>query len=920
MEEDTLEQLVRRAQGSDLEAYGHLVRRFRQTALVGAARLLGDQHLAEDAVQEAFVDAFAQLDTLRQPAAFPGWFKRIVHGRCHRLVRGKHLPTVDLDRAGPIADSTQDQGRAFEERQVRAMLLAAVGDLPTDQRTIVTLFYFRELPQKEIAALLDIPVTTANNRLHDSRKRLRKELTTMIDAKSTTSFVHLHIYSEYSFDGGSRVSDLVEAAATAGMEALALTDRNNLCGAIKHYKACQAAGLKPILGCELQIAQEDSAYPLVLLVKNKTGFSNLLKLVSQSHTNSSGATIPSINLAQLEQRTEGLVCLSGGTRSLISVLLAETRFADALQAATALRALFADNFFLEIQRDDNGASPFEADLLKLHRRLRLPLIATCPPALPATPGEASLASPHKLENLFADLPAAVIATATIAAQCQLELEFGRSLLPEFPVPTQHNNADAYLSHLAHAGLAKRYDPSDKNAAERLSYELSVVAKLGFAPYFLIFWDCVRFACQAAIPVGPGRGSAVGCLLNYTLGITAIDPLANSLLFERFLNPERSNPPDIDLDVSPSGRERIIEYLFEKYGQTHTSQVVAFGALGPKDALREVGRFLEMDEDQIDPVLKLIPDWGLSLDRAVEQVPPLAQVAVGGGPEARLITWARQLEGKVRHLSVHAAAVLIAPSELTDYVPLHRMAGTNHLLTQFDGPTCEELGLLKMDIIALKELDQIAAAVALIRKKAPRFDLAQVTWDDSATLALFARGETTGVFQFESPPMGEYLTRLNPTSLEDLTALYALYRFGGSERIPSLIDRKHGREAIEYTHDLLKPILAETYGIIVYQEQIQRICHDLAGISLGRADGLRKAMARGLANMTEQYKKEFIAGAKHNEICQDVVQKIWDDMKLFSATCFNKAHAHSYTCIAFQCAYLKAHYPNEFHQAFTIENG
>ena len=373
-------------------------------------------------------------------------------------------------------------------------------------------------------------------------------------------------------------------------------------------------------------------------------------------------------------------------------------------------------------------------------------------------------------------------------------------------------------------------------------------------------------------------------------------------------------------MSPSGRERIIEYLFEKYGQTHTSQVVAFGALGPKDALREVGRFLEMDEDQIDPVLKLIPDWGLSLDRAVEQVPPLAQVAVGGGPEARLITWARQLEGKVRHLSVHAAAVLIAPSELTDYVPLHRMAGTNHLLTQFDGPTCEELGLLKMDIIALKELDQIAAAVALIRKKAPRFDLAQVTWDDSATLALFARGETTGVFQFESPPMGEYLTRLNPTSLEDLTALYALYRFGGSERIPSLIDRKHGREAIEYTHDLLKPILAETYGIIVYQEQIQRICHDLAGISLGRADGLRKAMARGLANMTEQYKKEFIAGAKHNEICQDVVQKIWDDMKLFSATCFNKAHAHSYTCIAFQCAYLKAHYPNEFHQAFTIENG
>ena len=764
-------------------------------------------------------------------------------------------------------------------------------------------------------------------------------------------FVHLHGHSEYSLlDGGCRIGDMAALAAELEMPALAVTDHGNLFGAVEHYRACREAGIKPIVGCEVYVAVgsrhdrkaakglNHASHHLVLLARNSTGYRNLVKLVSKAYLEGF-YYFPRIDRDLLAEHCEGLICLSGCVSGEIPHLLQN----DSLDAAEGSARWFADHFgedfYLEIQRHGIEAeAKVNEGLLELHRKLGVPLVATndfhflraddhdAHDALICIqtgktvdddnrlcyPDGLFMKSPAQMQELFSDLPEALEKTVEIADKCDLELKFGKSHMPDFPIPEGYENSGDYLTRLSREGLQRRYGEPGPDLEKRLDYELDLLNKEGFAGYFLIVWDIVKFARKSGISVGPGRGSASGSLVSYCLEITDTDPIRFGLLFERFLNPERIEPPDIDIDFADTGRDKVVRYIVEKYGEQNVSQVITFGTMGAKAVVRDVGRVLGMPFGEVDGIAKMIPnELKITLDSAIERVPELQQLAEAPGEEGRLIEYSRKLEGMARHASVHACAVIIAPSELTDYVPLYRAPKDGTVTTQFDGETCMSVGLLKMDILGLKELSLMDEAVRLIRLHEPGFDLAAIPWDDQATFDLFSRGDTIGVFQFESAGMREHLVQLKPDKIEDVIAMNALYRPGPIQRIPDFIARKQGEQAVDYDHPLLEPILEETYGIITYQEQVQRIARDMAGFTLGQADGIRKAMGKKLAEVMEQYRHDFLEGAQANGVQPRVAGKVWEDVKEFSGYGFNKSHSACYSEVAYKNAYLKAHYPREY---------
>ncbi len=770
---------------------------------------------------------------------------------------------------------------------------------------------------------------------------------------ASAEFVHLHGHSEYSLlDGGCAIDAMAAGAAEAGMPALAVTDHGNLFGAIAHHRACTDAGIRPIFGCEVYVAigsRHDrtgarglahGSNHLILLAKDAAGWQNLIQLVSKGYTEGFYYN-PRVDKQLLRQHGEGLVCMSACVSGEVAHLIQEEGVDQAEAAAREYMEIFGDDYYLEIQRHGIEAEAKVNDgLLHLHRKLGVPLVATndfhflraddhaAHDALVCIQTGKSLSdsdrmcypsglymkSPGEMQELFADLPGAIENTLAIAEKCRVELDLdsGRSLMPGFPIPSEFESSGEYLRHLAQDGLERRYPEVVPEVQQRLDYEMEVITKEGFSSYFLIVWDFVHHARESGVTVGPGRGSAAGCLVSYCLGITDTDPIRHKLLFERFLNPERIEPPDIDIDFADTGRDKVVRYVVEKYGEENVSQVITFGTMGAKAVVRDVGRVLGMPFGEVDRIAKLIPgELKITLDEAIKREPELKQMAETEGEPGQLIEYSRKLEGLARHASVHACAVIIAPSRLTDYVPLYRAPKDGTVTTQFDGDTCKDVGLLKMDILGLKELSLMDEAVRLIRQREPGFDLYSIPWDDEPTFDLFSRGETVGVFQFESPGMRDYLRQLKPDSIEDVIAMNALYRPGPMQRIPAYVARRQGAEAVDYDHPILKPILRETYGIITYQEQVQRICRDLSGFTLGQADGIRKAMGQKRPEVMEKYRQDFAEGAADRGVDPKTAEKIWSDIEVFSGYGFNKSHSASYSEVAYRNAYLKAHYPREY---------
>ena len=778
---------------------------------------------------------------------------------------------------------------------------------------------------------------------------------------ASADFVHLHGHSEYSLlDGGCRVGEMAELAAEQGMPALALTDHGNLFGVIEHYKTCQDAGIKPIIGCEVYVAIDSrhlrqaarglthASNHLILLAKDTTGYRNLTKLVSKGYLEGYYYN-PRIDKELLREHAEGLICMSACIGGEIPHLIQREGLAAAETVAREFMDIFGDDYYLEIQRHDiDPEAKVNDGLLKLHHKLGVPLVATNDfHFLRATDHDAHdaliciqtgktvdeknrlcypaglyMKSPEEMQTLFADLPDALERTLEIADKCNVELEFGKTYMPNFPIPAGYASSDDYLTQLAQEGLERRYGTVDPAVQERLDYELSVITSQDFSGYFLIVWDLINYARKQDISVGPGRGSAAGCLASYCLGITNVDPIKYDLIFERFLNPERIEPPDIDIDFDDTRRDEVLRYVVDKYGKDNVSQVITFGTMGAKAVVRDVGRVLGMSLGEVDRIAKLVPtELKITLDKAIERVPELQQIAQAPGNEGKLVEYARKLEGTARHASVHACAVIIAPGELTDYVPLYRSPKDGRITTQFVGETCMDIGLLKMDILGLKELSLVDEAVRLIQLKEPDFDLETLPWDDRATFDLFGRGETIGVFQFESAGMREYLIKLKPDTIEDIIAMNALYRPGPMDNIPTFIARKRGEEPVSYDHPKLESILEPTYGIMVYQEQVMRIAQELAGFTLGQADILRKAMGKKKPEEMAKVKKDFVGGCVAHEVEKTLANKLFGEIEIFAGYAFNKSHAVCYAEGAYKNAYLKANYPQEYMAAsLTIERG
>ena len=776
---------------------------------------------------------------------------------------------------------------------------------------------------------------------------------------ASADFVHLHGHSEYSLlDGACRIGEMAEVAAEQGMPALAITDHGNLFGVIEHYRACQDAGIKPIIGCEVYVAIDSrhsrqaarglthASNHLVLLAKDATGYRNLTKLVSKGYLEGYYYN-PRIDKELLREHAEGLICMSACIGGEIPHLIQREGLAAAEKVAREFMDLFGDDYYLEIQRHDiDPEAKVNDGLLKLHRKLGVPLVATNDfHFLRATDHDAHdaliciqtnktvdeknrlcypdglyMKSPAEMQTLFADLPDALERTLEIADKCNVELEFGKTYMPDFPIPSGYASSDDYLTQLAREGLERRYGTVDPAVQERLDYELSIITSQDFSGYFLIVWDLVNHARNQGISVGPGRGSAAGCLASYCLGITNIDPIKYDLIFERFLNPERIEPPDIDIDFDDTRRDEVLRYVVDKYGKDNVSQVITFGTLGAKAVVRDVGRVLGMPFGEVDRIAKQVPtELKITLDKAIERVPELQQVAQAPGDEGKLIEYARRLEGMARHASVHACAVIIAPGELTDYVPLYRSPKDGRITTQFVGETCMDIGLLKMDILGLKELSLVEEAVRLIQLEEPDFDLEAIPWDDRATFDLFGRGETIGVFQFESAGMREYLSKFKPDTIEDIIAMNALYRPGPMDKIPTFIARKHGEEAVSYDHPKLESILEPTYGVMVYQEQVMRIAQELAGFTLGQADILRKAMGKKKPEEMAKVKKDFVGGCVAHGVERTLANKLFGEIEIFAGYGFNKAHAACYAEGAYKNAYLKTHHPQEYMAAsLTLE--
>lgn len=765
-------------------------------------------------------------------------------------------------------------------------------------------------------------------------------------------FVHLHVHSEYSLlDGACRIKELINKAKENNMPALALTDHGVMYGVIQFYKEAVAQGIKPIIGCEVYLApscRNDKSYGkketpshLILLVKNKTGYQNLIQLVTRSFLEGFYYK-PRIDKEILKEYSEGLIVLSACLKGEIPRLILQNNFIEAQELALNYREIFGEgNFYLELQ---NNTMPEQLkvnrELVKLGHSLGIPLVATndvhyinredseahdillCiqtatnlddPERMKFSTDEFYFNTQEEMLQHFSDIPEALDNTIKIADECNLEIEFRNAHLPDFSLPENLSDHE-YLRKLCYEGALDRFKHLEGDIKERLDYELSVIEKMGFATYFLIVWDFVDYAKKHNIMVGPGRGSAAGSLVAYCLKITNINPLDYNLLFERFLNPERISMPDFDIDFSFEGRGEVIEYVSKKYGRDKVSQIITFGTMAARAVIRDVGRALGIPYGQVDKIAKLIPfEPNMTIEKALQREPDLKDRMENDPTIRKMIEISSKLEGLSRHASTHAAGVVLSREPLTDFIPL-QLTSEGEISTQYIAEDLESLGLLKMDFLGLRTLSVIYNALKIIKKtKSELINIDEIPLDDQKVYELLARGECCGIFQLESSGMVDLVKKMEAKNIEDITALLALFRPGplGSGMIDDFINRKKGKVEITYLHPKLEPILRDTYGVIVYQEQVMQIASQLAGYSLGQADILRKAMGKKIKEVMKKQQKQFIEGAVKNGIEKKTADEIYDLIAYFAGYGFNKSHSVSYAFLSYQTAYLKVNYPVEF---------
>ncbi len=770
------------------------------------------------------------------------------------------------------------------------------------------------------------------------------------------NFTHLHVHTEYSLlDGASKIKELVARTKELGMDSIAITDHGVMYGVIDFYRAAKEAGIRPIIGCEVYVAPgsrfdrennqgEERYNHLVLLAENDTGYKNLMKIVSKGFTEGFYYK-PRVDYEVLRRYHEGIIALSACLAGAVASKLVKGLYEEAKAEALKLQGIFGEeNFFLELQ--DHGLSPQQTvnqGLLRMHEETGIDLVATndlhyiyetdveahdillCIQTgkkvsdenrMRYDGGQYFLKSPEQMAELFPYAKEALENTYKIAQRCHVEIEFGNYKLPKFDVPEGYE-AEGYLRKLCAEGLEKRYSSSGYNMNDlgaRLEYELDTIVNMGFVDYFLIVWDFIKYAKDHGIPVGPGRGSAAGSIVAYCLEITdIIDPIKYNLLFERFLNPERVTMPDIDIDFCVERRQEVIDYVTEKYGEDRVVQIVTFGTMAARMVIRDVGRVLDMPYAFVDSVAKAVPmELGITISKALKMNPELKQMYESDEGVKKLIDMSLRLEGLPRHTSIHAAGVVISPNEVDDFVPVSRAAdGT--ITTQYTMVTLEELGLLKMDFLGLRNLTVIKNAID------GKFSLDDISYDDHNVFEMISAGKTEGVFQLESAGMKSFMKELKPESLEDIIAGISLYRPGPMDFIPKYVAGKNDKNNIVYDCPELEPILSPTYGCIVYQEQVMQIVRELAGYSYGRSDLVRRAMSKKKASVMEKEKNNFIYGNEeegvegciHRGISEEVARKIYDDMTDFAKYAFNKSHAAAYAVVSYQTAYLKYYYPREF---------
>ncbi|MBQ8545874.1 MAG: DNA polymerase III subunit alpha [Clostridia bacterium] len=773
-----------------------------------------------------------------------------------------------------------------------------------------------------------------------------------------SNFVHLHLHSEYSLlDGACRIKDIPKMAKELGQTAVALTDHGNMFGAVEFYKACKSEGIKPIIGCEVYLAPKSrfdrnkvsnvSYYHLVLLVKNETGYKNLSYLVSCGYTEGFYVK-PRIDLEVLKEHSEGLIALSACLAGYVPSSIIAGDIHAAKEHISVMQSIFGkENFYLELQ--DHGINDqkiVNEALLELSRETCAPLVCTndvhylrkgdsyiqnvlmsvqmnvtlnskSDKMFPTN--EFYFKSEEEMKNEFGHLEEAIYNTKKIADQCDFDFEFGVTKLPKYPLPEGENSKD-YLSRLAYEGFERRINqnhivfsdihPKDEYI-NRIEYELSVIDKMGYNDYFLIVWDFINYAKGQNIPVGPGRGSGAGSLVAYLLEITDVDSIKFDLLFERFLNIERVSMPDIDTDFCYERRDEVIEYVKSKYGYDHVAQIVTFGTMAAKAAIKDVGRVLEIPYNDVDLVSKLVPRRiNITIDEALNESEELKSLYQSNVKIRQLIDTAKQIEGMPRHASTHAAGVVITDKPLVDYLPLSTNGGV--VVTQYDMDTVAGLGLLKFDFLALRYLTIISDTEKLIRRKNPNFRIDKIPFDDRETYKYISSGKTDGIFQLESGGMKQTLMRLQPESIDDIIASIALYRPGPMDSIPTYIERRHDKSKIKYKTPLVEQILKSTYGCIVYQEQVMQIFSKVAKYSYGRADIVRRAMSKKKVDELMREREIFIEGAISNGVSKETAIDLFDEMESFAKYAFNKSHAAAYAVISYRSAYLKCKYPKEYY--------
>ncbi|MFN0159018.1 MAG: DNA polymerase III subunit alpha [Bacteroidota bacterium] len=779
-----------------------------------------------------------------------------------------------------------------------------------------------------------------------------------------SEFIHLHNHSHYSLlDGACRIDDLVNAAVEQKMPAVALTDHGVMFGAIEFYKKAKKAGVKPIIGMEAYIVTKGSRFEktqqetesggkrgayhhLLLLAKNEVGYRNLLKLCTIGHTEGFYYK-PRIDTEVLRQYREGIVATSACAGGVVSAYLASNRDAEAYEAAGIYKDIFGDDFYIEIQNHGIDREAIVREKApKLAKDLGLKLICTndvhyvkrdhaiphnimllIPDASSTnTPDYTQLRyqtdqvyfkSAKEMVELFKDYPEAIASTLEVNEKCNLKLDLGKNHMPQFPIPAESkaSTLEDYLDEITRVGFVKRYPEPRQDMRQRLEHELTVIKSMGYSGYFLIVQDFINQARKDGVRVGPGRGSAAGSIVSYALGITDVDPVKYDLLFERFLNPDRVSMPDIDVDFADDKRDKVIEYVRQKYGEHSVSQIITFGTLSSRAVLKDVGRVLGVPLSTIDSITKQIPvELGKvrPLAEALETLPDLKWVKESNDPKIKmLIDASLVLEGMNRNAGMHAAGVVIAPGNISDYVPLYKTPQTE-VMTQYNMKDLEAAGLLKMDFLGLRTLSVIENCLQMVKENhGVDIDLDTIPEDDAKTFELFAKGQTIALFQFESSGMQDWLRKLKPNCISDLVAMNALYRPGPMEMIGDFIVRKHGQQEITYLHPKMEAILKETYGVIVYQEQVMKIANDIAGFTLAKADIMRRAMGKKDKNLMAELKKEFVDGAVNLNTAKKLAGEIFDLIEKFASYGFNKSHSVAYSVLAYQTAYLKAHYPAEY---------